>query len=87
MQDMVCVLSGSLQVAALPFTASVAPCSAVWSTHVMANHLLHGVLHLLPQGLCKNAEQDIWDARSLAALADYSWGFYEPTIQLYLFGL
>lgn len=86
-QDMACVLSGSPHAAALPLTASAAPRSAVSSTQVMAMHLLHGVLHLLPQVLCKDAERDVWDAESVAALAGYSWGFYEPVFWPYLFDL
>lgn len=54
-QDVVCVLSRFPQVAALPLTASAAPCSAVSSTQVMAIHL-HGVLCLLPQDVHKDAE-------------------------------
>lgn len=60
-QDMACVLSGSPQAAALPSSASAAPRSVVSCTQVMAVHLLHGVLYHLPQVLCKDAEQDVWD--------------------------
>lgn len=86
-QDAACVLSGSPQVAALPSTASAVLCSVVSSTQVMAVHLLHGVLHCLPQVLRKDAEQVVWDFGSLAALVGCLWGFYKLGFRLYLFGL